>query len=578
MAGSQKAIDMADKNSNEEWGKIAASLHPVQQKEHILAAIVLLLGSDTAYQKRLQASQRLAKMGPDVLPLLLQTLHLSPEITPSSWPWRPLQYEHVSRLLIHLSQQAHLSLTELLSSGSLTGPPGPVLWTSVIEAAGLLLNEEYEPLLREGLEAPWWTVRYAAATAIARRIAHKSLYPATRQALYYHQATDPEIPVRLAASCALLRCGDSRSLETLLPLLEPAATREVRQAAIFILATELPISLKPEQRQHLASAFLRLLQDTDQRVSFHAARALRNVASAATLPALKTLLDHPSVHVCLAALTAFEELASRKTMRYAMQQQLIPQQIAPLLHRPEQEIRRQACYTLATLNGIYATTILGTIILDDAHPAHLEAIEALRLLPDIQRPALLEQILRWLLHAMAQPLEMVQICALDSLSYLICQARRQHRHEILLTISEQLQQSGCIFQLLASTSAWVRQRAVELLSMLDLQLYHYRAILLEMLHRDIDSGVRACLASTLGHNSALWALPDLIQATLDSDDYVAETALNALGTLPLLDDALLIYVFKELAAYRLPIWTLCERKPLAQAARAWLKKRGRVYH
>jgi len=65
---------------------------------------------------------------------------------------------------------------------------------------------------------------------------------------------------------------------------------------------------------------------------------------------------------------------------------------------------------------------------------------------------------------------------------------------------------------------------------------------------------------------------------LDSDEYVAETALNALGAMPLLDDALLIYTIKELAAYHLPGWALYERKHLIHAARTWLKKREKSRH
>jgi HEAT repeat protein len=397
-----------------------------------------------------------------------------------------------------------------------------------------------------------------------------------RQALYQCQQTDTEIPVRLVASCALLRCGDSSGLDVLAQFLATSNAPEVRKAAIFALAIELPVPLTPQQKQHLSELLLRALQDADQQIALHAARALRSVASAATLPELNRLLDHPRASLCLATLTAIEELASRKTMRYAIQQQLIPQRIASLLRAREPEIRRQACYTLATLGGEYAAAVLGTIVLDDLHPAHLEAIEALRLLPEVQRPAILSQVMRWLLHALTQPIEMVEVCALDSLSYVIWQARARHRRAVLCTISKELQQSESIFQLLSSASAWVRQRTVELLSLLDSQIYNQRVTLLEMLHHDIDAGVRTCIAYTLGQVSALWAIPDLLQALLDSDEYVAETALNALGTMPLLDNALLIYAVKELAAYHLPSWTLHERKHLIHAARAWLKKREKI--
>ena len=566
---------MADKQANQEPDK--ASFPSQSQKEQILAAVVLLLGSHTDYQKRLQAAQRLAHGGPEVLPFLVRTLHLYPEITTSAWPWWPQQYEQISRLLIQLSQSAHISLADLLHAPYLTQPPGPVLWTSVIEAVGLLPHMEYGPLLLAGLAAPCWTVRYAAATAIANRAAHRALCPEMQRALEQCQQTDSEIPVRMVAACALLRCGESSGLETLTHFLATSPNPDVQKAAIFVLATELPVQLDSARKERLVDLLLCTLQDPDPQLSLHAARALRSIASSTTLPKLSILLEHPQISVRMAVLTALEELASRKTMRYAMQQQLIPQRIATLLHAQEPEMRRQACYTLATLGGEYATAVLSTLMLSDLHPAHLEAIEALRLLPEIQQPAILAKVMRWLLHALAQPVEMVQVCALDSLSYVIWQARARHRRTALLTIRTELVQSGSVFQLLASASAWVRQRTVELLRLLDAQIYEQRVTLLEMLHHDIDAGVRACIAYTLGQSAALWAIPDLLQALLDNDEYVAETALNALGVMPLLDDALLIYTVKELASYHLPGWALHERKHLIHAARTWLKKREKSH-
>jgi HEAT repeat protein len=563
---------MPGESTNGEPGR-ASSLEQLPQREQVLAAIIVLLGKETDYQKRVRASHQLARVGPEILPLLLRTLHTYPEITSPAWPWWPPQYEQISRLLIQLSQQAHVSLEDLLRVPYLSRPPGPVLWTSVMQAAGLLPHMEYDPLLRAGLHAPWWTARYAAATAVANRAAHISLSPEMRQELYQLQSADPEIPVRLVASCALLRCADSNGLEAPMHFLRAQVAPDVRKAALFILATELPIPLVPEQKQHLAELLLHCLWDEDQQIALHAARALKSVASPTTLPELDRLLDSPCSHTRLAALITFEELAGRKTTRYAIQQQLIPKHIGALLQEQEPEVRRQACYTLAALGGEYATAVLGTVILNDLHPAHLEAIEALRLLPDIQRPPLLARVMRWLLRELAQPVETAQVRALDSLSYLIWQAHAQRRRAVLQTIAQELQESGSIFQLLASASARVRQRTVELLSLLDLQLSAQRATLLEMLHHDIDSGVRACIAHTLGQTSSLWAIPDLLQALTDRDEHVAEAALDALGAMPLLDDAPIVYAVKELAAYTLPIWKLRERHHLAHAARVWLKKR-----
>jgi HEAT repeat protein len=564
---------MPGESTNQEPGNISSSVQHPEEQEPILAAIALLLGPDTSYQRRQRAAHRLAKVGSETLPLLLRALQAHPEITTPSWPWWPPQYEQLSRLLIQLSQHARLSLEDLLRYSPLPQAPGPVLWTSVIEAAGLLPHMEYEPLLLEALQAPWWTVRYAAAMAIAKRATYTTLCSETHQALHECQYFDSETPVRLVASCALLRCADESGLEALIRFLKPEVSNAFRKAALFILATELPTSLAPEQKRDLAALLFKALQDDDLQIALHAARALRAVATPEDLPELNKLLKSPCPYACLATLTALEELASRKTMRCAIQQQFIPQQIATLLRTQEPEIRRQACYTLATIGGEYTTAVLGTIILNIQHPAHLEAIEALRLLPDVRQPRVLSRIISWLLHSLVQPGEMAQVCALDSLSYLIWHARLQRRHKVLNIIVQEMEQSGVSFQLLASPSSWVRQRTVELFSLLDSQLYNQRATLLEMLHHDIDSGVRACIAYTLGQSTAVWAIPDLLLALLDCDEYVAETALNALGALPLLDDALITCAIKELAAYRLPIPVLQEHPHLTQVARAWLKKR-----
>ena len=205
-------------------------------------------------------------------------------------------------------------------------------------------------------------------------------------------------------------------------------------------------------------------------------------------------------------------------------------------------------------------------------------IEALRLLPEVLRPPVLAREIRWLLHILSQPPEMAQICALDSLNYLLWQARLQRKRAAMHIITQELVGSGSIFQLLASASAWVRQRTIGLLGLLNAQLDEHRATLLEMLHHDVDSGVRACIAYTLGQSSALWAIPDLLLALLDHDEHVAETALNALGAMPTRDDALITYALKELAAYQLPIWNMQERRQLAYAARVWLKKRHKARH
>lgn len=562
---------MSGESRNREPGG-AFSLQQAQ-REHILAAIVLLLGPDTDYAKRLRAAQRLARVGADVLPLLLQALHTHPEIVTPFWPWWPPQYEQIGRLLIQLSQSARLSLADLLHAPYLPQPPGPVLWTSVIEAMGQLPHAEYEPQLRESLEAPWWTVRYAAAMAIANRAVYISLHPATREALYYCQHNDPAIHVRLVAACALLRCADSSGLEVLSATLETPATTTVRRAALFILATELPVPMEPARKNHLTELLLHCLEDEDQQIALYAARALRHTSSSHTLPELARLLGAERAQTRLAALLALEEMASRKTLRYALQQQQFPKRIAPLLSEPEAEIRRQASYTLATIGGEYAAAMLGLSIMNNLHPAHLEAIEALRLLPDIQRPPILTRVMRWLQHALTQPIDQIQVRALDALSSLIWQAHARHQHAQLKLIFQKLQQGGCLFQLLASPNAGVRRRIVELLALLDPQLTAQRTTLVEILHHDLDSSVRGCLAHTLGQTVALWAVPDLILALLDSDEQVAESALAALSALPLPENALVRSAIQEIAAYNLPLEQLTTRRHLAHAARVWLKQR-----
>ncbi|HET8841938.1 MAG TPA: hypothetical protein VFN35_10760 [Ktedonobacteraceae bacterium] len=570
---------MSGESANREPGKISSSTLHLHEREQLLAAIALLLGPETDYQKRLYASRCLAQEGPEILPLLLSALQAYPEITLPSWPWWPPQYEQISRLLLRLSQQARIPLHELLHYPILSQPPGPVLWTSVIDTTRLLPHEEYEPLLREGLLSPWWTVRYASAMAIAHRAEYISPGPETRTMLFECQHADKEMLVRLVASCALLRCSDARGLETLKQFLASDVKTEHRKAALFILATELSVPLAPEQKQELATLLLTELCNEDQQSAWYAARALRMVAASDVLPTLSAFLIQPSTHTRLATLIALEELASRKTLRYSMRQQLIPQHIATLLSTREFELRRQACYTLATIGGEYATAVLGTTILDSQHLAHMEAIEALRLLPDARNTTILTRIMRWLVHALSQPSETTQVCALDSLNHLIWQARyQQHPPGMLRVITQEIEQGNILFQLLSNTSTRVRLRSVELLGNLDTLLFHQRLILLEMLRHDSDSSVRACIAHTLGRASALWAIPDLLLALLDYQTQVAEAALDALDQLPLLDNELVIYAVKELAAYSLPLRADSDYPYLSRAARSWLKKQKRKKH
>src|SRR5712692_5143886 len=129
----------------------SSQLYRAHDQEGSLVALALLLGPETEYQARVRATQLLTNQGPTVLPLLLTTLSTHPEITTPPWPWWPPQYEHCSRLLLHLADNAQLSLEALLQHPSIQQSPGPVLWASVIEAAGLVSHTHYEPLLCHGL-------------------------------------------------------------------------------------------------------------------------------------------------------------------------------------------------------------------------------------------------------------------------------------------------------------------------------------------------------------------------------------------------------------------------------------------
>src|SRR5215470_4231913 len=107
------------------------------KREGVLAALAMLLGPETDYPTRARATRRLIRCGPEVLPIVLETLSNYPEITTPAWPWWPPQYEHASYVLSRLSQRAQVPLEALLQYPTITQPPGPVLWTSVIEAANL---------------------------------------------------------------------------------------------------------------------------------------------------------------------------------------------------------------------------------------------------------------------------------------------------------------------------------------------------------------------------------------------------------------------------------------------------------
>ena len=547
------------------------ALYRTNSQEHILTALALLLGPETDYHIRVQATRRLVRQGASSLPLVLTTLNNYPEITSPPWPWWPPQYEHCSRLLLRLCHIAGIQIDTLLQHPLVASQPiGPVLWASVVEAIALHIRAEHETLLRQSLAAPWETVRYAAAMALANLAGKLPLQKTTLEALHACQGEEEAISIRVAASYTLLQSDDQRGVEVLIKLLEPSMPTEARKAAAFVLATEPPQHLSHCQREHLIDLLLGAIQDQHGEMALHAASALSRIASPSTLPALCALLasSHPQLQI--AVLTALEEMMKRKGIRRAMQQHTLPADVVPLLRSPVAEVRRQASYTLAALGGAYAAAVLGTILLDSDHAGQVAAIEGLRLLQGVFRMPARTRVVRWLLCTLRQSQEEVQVTALDSLAYLAWRSRAHGLQRAHHDICDEIVRDGTPFQLLACSNAWVRQRAIELLCLLEDQPQMLHTRLLELLHTDDDSGVRACVAYILGQIAAQWAIPDLLLSLLDSDEHVAATALNSLGQLASPDNSIVAYVLKELAGCSNQTGHAADR--LVQPAQALLKK------
>lgn len=518
-------------------------------QESSRAALMLLLGADTDYKARMRAARRLARQGAAILPLLLTTLNNTPEITTPAWPWWPPQYEHCSRLLLHLCQKSHIQLDAVLQHPVLHTSIGPVLWICVIEAAGLSPHEEYEQLLCAGLEAPWVSVRYAAAMALATRANKTPLSSTAIEQLKQHQHDSEAFHIQLTASYALLNAGESAGIETLIHLLDLTFADEVRHAAAFILATEITVMLTHTQQEQLARQLLLTLHDPNAEIAQLAIRALRHIKLPFPVHALHAMLGCQDVQLQLRVLTALEELARHTIQRRLMLQLAIPAQIVPLLRTESFELRRQACYVLVAIGGEYAIAALGTMILTKDHPAYLDAIESLRLLPDALRASTRIKLLRWLLACIEQDAEEIQIAALDSLTYILWRARTHGQKLPWHELSQYLFESEQLLHLLNSESALVRQRAVELLGMLhssssDTAPYYEQ--MRYLLHNDPETNVRSSIALIYGEMCEKTAIPDLLQALLDPAERVAENALISLERLITLNTPLISYVIHEL--------------------------------
>jgi HEAT repeat protein len=543
------------------------------QQESIQAALALVLGPETEYQVRARATRRIARQGPAILPFLLNTLSNYPEITTPAWPWWPPQYEHTSRLLLHLSQRAHIPLTDLLHHMALEQLPGPVLWTSLMEAAGLLPHVNNEEFLCQGLETYWASVRYTAAMALVARAKKSPLQQSTLKVLQSHQGSDEEFPVRLTTSYALLCSGEYIGLETLESFLLPHTPAEVRKAATFILATELPIPLSVSQRTRLNMLLLRLLHDPDPTIGQQAAHALSKIAGPALLSTLYEQLENAPIRTQIIILTALEELTQRKTMRYHMRQHALPTRLLPLIKSADPDLRRQVCYTLAACGGEYVAAVLGTIVMNKEEIGRGEALESLRFLQGALRAPLRGNIIRWLLQVLPTTDEEIQVTVLDSLTHLLWQAYNHGRKQAWKEIRYELTHEGTALRLLHAPNPLIRQRALELLPALGDFLnitpeLHYP--LQYIMLTDSDSGVRACAAYICGKTNARWAISALLRALADPDEHVSHTALNAIARITTPDDPIILYAVTELA--QLKDDNHAPMHNLARAAISLLKK------
>lgn len=520
-------------------------------REHIHAALALLLGPETSYTARERATRRLIRLGSTALSSILNTLNSYPEITTPAWPWWPPQYTHCSHLLFALQQKLALSLPDLLHHPHLTQSPGPVLWISVIEATERLPQEDYEDLLCQGLEATWETVRYAAAMALVQRSKHEHLHPTTLHNLSRHLDTYEAYPVRLTAAYALFSNGHKEGFQVLIQLTQFPAPAEVRKAAIFILAGALVAHSSPPEREEACQHFLMALQDPDPEVAYQAALALGRLGQPSLLYTLQDIFFHQP-HLQLLILVILETGATRSDIRRTMRDLHLPASITTTLHSESAELRRQACCTLAAYGGEYALAVLGTILQDSEHPAYREGLESIRLMRGSLQASTRQRLVQWLLQVLHSPQEILIITALDSLAYLLWKARNRGQKKAWLEISQAIQQDAIFPTLLHNQSSWVRQRSVEILSLLARQSGITTTMsrqLIFLLREDEDAGVRACVAFVCGLIELHEAIPDLIVTLLDRDEYVAETALNTLFQFRRYNEPLLLLLFQELAGY-----------------------------
>ena len=542
------------------------------QPEDILSALAVILGPDTDYTQRVRATKRLARYGPAAIPQIITTLNNYPEIPLTAWPFSPPQYEQVGHLLQHLSKQATIPATAFLEAPLLEEAPGPVLWASVLEAIGLELHAEAEPLLQQGLQAPWQMVRYAATLVLAGLSKETTLQSSTQEQLRSLIQETEALPIRLCAAYTLLCSHNSEGLKTLEKLLCLPTPAEGRRATAFLLATDPPIHLNTEDREHLCDYLIQALQDPLGEIARNAAYVLGTIASTSTLFSLRALFIDPRNQVKIAALLALEEAARRETVRPLLQHQALPMLLIPLLRGSSAEVRHQASATLAAFGGEYAIAVLGTLLLNKDQPGYLEALEALIVLHGVLKPPTRSHVVRWLLQALHTPRTDIQFIALDAFGNLLWQARMQNQQAAYDVLSQQLEQDGTLLQLLGHSLSPLRKRALALLNMLQPMPKEMNAALLRQLQQETEHEIRVMLIERLGLNGAHESIPALIQCLLDPG--VAAVALISLYQLSDGQNYLIYSVLRELAFYQVPQQRADRRTRIAQK----LLKKWRMFN
>jgi HEAT repeat protein len=523
-----------------------------RQRESIQIAFTLLLGPKTSHHSRVQAIDSLLAQQKDVLPLLLQTLNTYPEIVTPAWPWSPPQYTYIARLLLQLCQKAQVSIESLLVHPALTQLPGPVLWTSLISTINLLTHEDHEAFLCQALKTQWSSVRYAAAMALAARARCKPLHQSTQVELQNQQGTCKDASTSFAIAYAEFMSGLPDGLHTIITLLQTSTPTFLQKATVFLLATDQSLHLVPTDKKRIALCLLPLLLSSDQELAQNAAIALSTMLTPATLKSLYSLLATASVQQQNTLLIALEEMAHRPGLRNHLRYHSHLVHMLPLLQSVDATVRRQTCYTLASIGGEYATAVLGTVVLEKNHVAHNNAIESLRYLYKSNRASLRIVVIRWLLQAMGENDTLGQVQALDAFTFLLWQAHENKNKTQWRTMSKELLQHGGIQNVLQSPEPAIRQKAIKMLAFCDSNFNRtvtLHPLILCMLRTDKDRYIRTDVVALCKIMKARWALPDLLQTLLDPDIHVAHMVIASLEAIATTKDTTVVCALIELVQF-----------------------------